>query len=303
MSNPKPILKWVGGKTQIISVLTDKFPNEINNYHEVFLGGGSVLIKALTLINENKIKLNGKVYAYDLNDTLIHIYKNIQENHIELHNQIQELNEKYNSIKDFKGNKSPKNIEEAVESKESYFYWIRKNYNSLTLEDKRTINGSSMFIFLNKTCFRGLYRIGPNGFNVPFGNYKNPEIINKSNLDELSLLFKNVIFKCQNFTETLKSIDKNDFVYLDPPYAPEKQTSFVKYNDAGFNLHNHITLFNLIHELNKKNVKLVLSNADVKLVRDNFKDNDYNTDTISCKRAINSKNPDSKTNELIIKNF
>ena len=93
-----------------------------------------------------------------MNDTLIHIYKNIQENHIELYNQIQDLNEKYNSIIDFKGNKSPKTIEEAVKSKESYFYWIRKNYNSLSLENKRTVNGSSMFIFLNKTCFRGLYR-------------------------------------------------------------------------------------------------------------------------------------------------
>ena len=160
-----------------------------------------------------------------------------------------------------------------------------------------------MFIFLNKTCFRGLYRIGPNGFNVPFGNYKNPEIINKANLEQLNSLFKDVIFKCQDFTETLKSIDKNDFVYLDPPYAPEKETSFVKYNDVGFNLENHIILFNLIHELNKKKNKIVLSNADVKIVRDNFIDDDYKLETILCKRTINSKSPDSKTRELLIKNF
>lgn len=303
MSNPKPILKWVGGKTQIISNLTDNFPNEINNYHEVFLGGGSVLIKILTLIHENKIKLKGKIYAYDLNDTLIHIYKNIQKNHNQLFEELSKLNENYDSCKSFNGSKSPKNIDEAMESKESYFYWIRKNYNSLSLEDKRSVYGSSMFIFLNKTCFRGLYRIGPNGFNVPFGNYKNPEIINKANLEQLNSLFKDVIFKCQDFTETLKSIDKNDFVYLDPPYAPEKQNSFVKYNDAGFNLDNHITLFNLIHELDKKKNKIVLSNADVKLVRDNFKDDIYKIQTILCKRTINSKNPESKTNELIIKNF
>ena len=303
MSNPKPILKWVGGKTQIISNLTDNFPNEINNYHEVFLGGGSVLIKILTLIHENKIKLKGKIYAYDLNDTLIHIYKNIQKNHNQLFEEISKLNENYDSCKSFNGSKSPKNIDEAMESKESYFYWIRKNYNSLSLEDKRSVNGSSMFIFLNKTCFRGLYRIGPNGFNVPFGNYKNPEIINKANLEQLNSLFKDVIFKCQDFTETLKNINKNDFVYLDPPYAPEKQNSFVKYNDAGFNLDNHITLFNLIHELDKKKNKIILSNADVKLVRDNFKDDNYKVQTILCKRTINSKNPESKTNELIIKNF
>ena len=300
MSNPKPILKWVGGKTQIISNLTDNFPNEINNYHEV-LGGGSVLIKILTLIHENKIKLKGKIYAYDLNDTLIHIYKNIQKNHNQLFEEISKLNENYDSCKSFNGSKSPKNIDEAMESKESYFYWIRKNYNSLSLEDKRSVNGSSMFIFLNKTCFRGLYRIGPNGFNVPFGNYKNPEIINKANLEQLNSLFKDVIFKCQDFTETLKNINKNDFVYLDPPYAPEKQNSFVKYNDAGFNLDNHITLFNLIHELDKKKNKIILSNADVKLVRDNFKDDNYKVQTI-CKRTINSK-IESKTNELIIKNF
>jgi DNA adenine methylase len=305
----KPILKWVGGKTQILDVILEDFPKEIDNYHETFIGGGSVLIGLLQEIKNKKIKVNEKIHAYDINEPLIYVYKNIQNNHNELYNKIQEIIIEFNNI-DIDGeiiNRNSTNLEEALTSKESYYYWIRKSYNKLTSEEKKSILGSSYFIFLNKTCFRGLFRVGPNGFNVPYGNYKNPEIINKSHLDEIHLLIKDVLFECCDYKLILNKINdnfnKNDFIYADPPYAPENEKSFVKYSEHGFNEAEHLKLFEIYNTLNNKKIKLMMSNSDVKLVRDNFKLDKFNIKTVLCKRSINSKNPESKTNEVIIKNY
>jgi DNA adenine methylase len=196
-----------------------------------------------------------------------------------------------------------------------YFYDIRKQYNNLNAVEKKSMKGSAMFIFLNKTCFRGMYREGKNGFNVPYGNYKNPEIINKNHLEEIHHLIQNVKFECCDFSSSLNKIDENDFIYLDPPYAPEISTSFVGYTKSGFTLEQHKNLFELIHKLSNENKKIMLSNADVKLVRDYFDDNDNDNDNdnnnnnkyriieIVCKRTINSKNPNAKANEVIIMNY
>lgn len=300
---PKPIVKWVGGKTQIIDKIVSELPRELNNYHEIFLGGGSVLFALLTEFNNNKIKINGNIYAYDLNEPLIYLYKNIQINHIELYNEIQKLITEFNSCGNGEINRKPKNINEAKISRENYYYWIRSEYNNLLSNEKKTIIGSAMFIFLNKTCFRGVFRVGPNGFNVPYGHYNNPEIINKEHLDEIHVLIQNVIFECCDFTKSLKNIELNDYVYLDPPYAPETNTSFVGYTENGFTIDDHNNLFNLIHKLTGTNIKILLSNSDVCLIRDNFTNEKYIITSILCKRTINSKNPQSKTKEVIIKNY
>ena len=300
---PKPILKWVGGKTQILDKLIVEFPTNINNYREIFLGGGSVLLTLLSYVKNGIIKIHGNIYAYDLNEPLVYIYKNIQSNHNELYNQIQKLITDFNSCGDGKINRTPKNINEAKEAKENYYYWIRSKYNKLSFTDKKTTIGSAMFIFLNKTCFRGVFRVGPKGFNVPYGHYNNPEIINKEHLDEIHELIQNVIFECSDFNMSLNNVKPNDYVYLDPPYAPETDTSFVGYTENGFNIDNHNNLFKLIHKLTKTNKKMMLSNADVSLVRDNFTSKKYNITSILCKRAINSKNPEAKAKEVIIKNY
>jgi DNA adenine methylase len=300
---PKPILKWVGGKTQIIDKLIADFPIEINNYREAFLGGGSVLLTLLSYVKSGIIKIHGNIYAYDLNEPLIYIYKNIQTHHTELYDTLQTI------IMDFKEcgngpiNRVPTNLEEAKIAKENYYYWIRSEYNKLSLNDKKGTLGSAMFIFLNKTCFRGVFRVGPKGFNVPYGHYNNPEIINKEHLEEIHNLIQNVVFECRDFNTSLTNTEPNDFVYLDPPYAPETDTSFVGYTENGFNIENHNKLFKLIHILTDTNKKMMLSNADVSLVRENFTNEKYNTLSILCKRSINSKNPDAKTNEVIIKNY
>ena len=303
---PKPILKWVGGKTQILDKLIIEFPTEINNYREIFLGGGSVLLALLSYVKNGIIKIHGNIYAYDLNEPLIYIYKNIQSNHDELYNEMQILITEFNSCGNGEINRAPKNIDDAKIAKENYYYWIRSEYNKLYF-DKTSILGSAMFIFLNKTCFRGVFRVGPNGFNVPYGHYNNPEIINKEHLDEIHEIIQNVIFECCDFTTSLNSIESDDYIYLDPPYAPETDTSFVGYTENGFNINNHNNLFKLIHNLTETNKKLMLSNADVSLVRDNFTNNikseKYNIESILCKRTINSKNPKAKAREVIIKNY
>lgn len=160
-----------------------------------------------------------------------------------------------------------------------------------------------MFIFLNKTCFRGVFRVGPKGFNVPYGHYNKPEIINKEHLEEIHNLIQNVVFECRDFNTSLTIVESNDFVYLDPPYAPETDTSFVGYTKNGFNIENHKNLFKLIHILTDTNKKMMLSNAEVSLVREHFKNEKYSTLSILCKRSINSKKPNAKTKEVIIKNY
>lgn len=300
---PKPILKWLGGKTQILDKLILEFPTEINNYRELFLGGGSVLLALLTYVKNGIIKIHGNIYAYDLNEPLIYIYKNIQSNHDILYNEIQKLIAVFNSCGNGELNRKPQNIDDAKISKENYYYWIRSEYNKLSSSEKKTTIGSSMFIFLNKTCFRGVFRVGPNGFNVPYGHYLEPEIINKAHLDEIHELIQSVIFECCDYNTSINKIEPNDYVYLDPPYAPETATSFVKYTESGFNIDAHNNLFCLIHQLTETNIKLMVSNADVSLVRSNFTNEKYNITTILCKRTINSKNPDAKTKEVIIKNY
>ena len=292
----KPFLKWVGGKTQIINDIISKLPNEINNYHEPFLGGGSVLLAVLSLQKQNKIIIKNKIYAYDINSILINVYKNIQNNKDELYKFINLYINEYDSIKGIIINRKPKTIEEAYTSKESYYYWVRNKYNNI---DKTTIECSALFMFINKTCFRGMYREGPNGYNIPYGHYKKtPTIISKTDLNYISELIKNVEFNHSSFSDSIKTVKEGDFVYLDPPYAPENENSFVGYVADGFNLETHKLLFSEIKKLGK--IKFVMSNAKVELVTNNFKE--YKCVDIIARRAINSKNPGSTTTEVIIYN-
>lgn len=294
----KPFLKWVGGKTQIIDAVLSRIPSQMNNYHELFLGGGSVLFAILTLQKENKIKINGKIYAYDINEPLINLYKHIQTDKEELFHHISHYISEYDSLKGTEINRKPTTIEEAKTSKESYYYWIRSKFNKI---DKTSIECSALFMFINKTCFRGMYREGPNGFNIPYGHYKKtPTIITKSELDIISNLIRDVEFIQSDFNTSVQCVNKGDFVYLDPPYAPENKKSFVGYTADGFSLDTHTQLFNDILELDKKKVKFLMSNAKVDLVTDHFKD--YKCDDIQARRAINSKNPESTTTEVFIYN-
>lgn len=307
----KPFLKWLGGKTQIINEIITKIPKEMDNYHELFLGGGSVLLAVLSLQKQNKIIIKNKIYAYDINSILINLYKTIQTNKDELFTYITHYTKEYKSIQTNKSNnldnkkrnnKIPLTIEESKLSKENYYYWIRTKFNSINCNSNSNhIESAALFMFLNKTCFRGVYREGPNGFNVPYGNYKTPlSIITKEELDAISEIIQNVEFIQSDFINSITKINEGDYVYLDPPYAPENEKSFVGYTINGFNLESHTTLFDEILKLNEKNIKFTLSNAKVDLVTNYFKD--FKCEELTARRAINSKNPESKTIEVLISN-
>ncbi len=300
VSIQKPFLKWVGGKSQIIYNVLARFPKEINNYYEPFLGGGSVLLALLSYRKKGLIKIHKKIYVNDINPNLIALYVNIQRNPQPLMEEIKRLYSEYEACNGNHVNRNPKTIEEAKTSREAYYYWIRSQFNKISTQDRNSINASAMMFFLNKTCFRGLYREGPNGFNVPYGNYKKPSIIETDVIMNISELIQEVIFSCSSYEDSLKDVCDGDFVYLDPPYAPEKDNSFVKYTTDGFDLTKHQHLFNLCNEFRTKKVKMLMSNADVLLVREAFSEEHYDIATLSCRRAIHSKEPASRTNEVLI---
>ncbi len=301
MSIEKPFIKWVGGKTQIIDNILNKIPNVIHNYHEPFLGGGSVLLAILT-----KKKIKGNIFAYDINPFLINVYKHIQKNKDVLFKKIIFYKTEFESCADERGTKKPKCLQEALTCRESYYYWLRQKYNYFCHKPDKTPNEhiiiSALFIILNKTSFRGVYREGPGGYNVPYGHPKRfPEIITKDKIDTISKLIEKVHFSVLSYKDSLKRVIKGDYVYLDPPYAPINEKSFVKYTKGGFNEEDHITLFKSIIDLDKKDSYFLLSNANVTLVKTHF--SKYNIEIIDCKRAIHSKNPGAKAKEVLITNL
>ena len=302
MEVTKPFLKWAGGKTQILSEVFSLFPKVINNYHEPFLGGGSVLLSLLSLRKQGKYTVRGTIYASDLNANLINLYKNIQADPTLFITEVKHITDVFSKLTVRDGNQKPTTLEEAMTSQESYYYWIRKKFNALRPEQKTLPAASAMVVFLNKTGFKGMYREGPNGYNIPFGHYKNPSVIIEEHIREVALLIKDVVFTVRPFSDSLSCLEDGDFVYLDPPYAPENDKSFVGYTADGFDLENHKALFKLCVELKAKNVKMLMSNADVKLVKDAFPVPTYLTKIISCRRAINSKDPSKRANEVLITN-
>lgn len=294
----KPFLKWVGGKTQILHEVLESFPSTLKNYHEPFLGGGSVL---LGLLSSSRITVTGRIYASDINPHLIGLYKNVQSDPECLLAELQRLTDEFSRCeKEGVVNRKASTLKDALTSPESYYFWVRSRFNALTTEEKSTTKGSAMLLFMNKTCFRGVYREGPRGFNVPYGNYKNPCIVEAEHIRTVSVLVQNVVFTAQPFTDSLTNVRRGDFVYMDPPYAPENETSFVSYTAHGFSREDHDLLFTTSHGLVKKGAKFLMSNADVPLVRDAFPLPAYETRVLSCRRAIHSKNPKARSNEVLI---
>ena len=287
-----PLVKWVGGKTQIIGTLVEKFPHQMHEYHEIFVGGGSVLIAVL----QNPTIHVGSYYAYDANAQLINMYVQVQRDPIALYDECRRLADTYNSIEALRGLQKPTTHEEAMTSRESYYYWMRTKYNACL--DR--LLSAALFIFLNKVGWGGLYRVNDKGiYNVPFGGYKNPSIIDRDHVMQLSKLIQPVVFECADFRASIPRAHSNtsNFVYMDPPYVPLNKLSFTKYVAGPMGRQWHEDLFELCHDIG---CPFVMSNSCTPLVKDAFQGEQYEVHEFECRRRINRKNPQSIAMEVII---
>jgi DNA adenine methylase len=308
----KPLIKWVGGKTQIIDSVFNLFPKEISYYYEPFIGGGSVLFELLNRLEKGTIKVD-KIFIGDFNENLINLYNSIKTDLDQLIKYLNRFKLSYDS--------SPENVKEkgirqnieplstikqnVAKSKEHVYYYYRKMYNTLKNSENKKSKRAALFIFLNKTSFRGVYRENSQGkFNVPFGNYNTLEMYDEVNLKKCNELFNkyNVQFIHKNFYDWKEKItyDKKTFIYMDPPYYPENETSFTSYTANDFNLDQHKKLIELCKYIANKKSNFLLSNSDTSFIKNSLKE--FKIQTINLKRQINSKNPGATTNEVFIYN-
>lgn len=292
----KPFLKWAGGKGQLLQEISNYYPfseGHFTKYAEPFVGGGAVLFDIL-----NKFTLEA-VYISDVNPELIGAYKTIKENVDDLISLLSIYE------KDFLPKETP--------ARKEYYMKKRAKFNLLKFDaqEKNRIERAAILIFLNKTCFNGLYRVNKKGaYNVPMGSYKNPLICDKENLYNISKKLQNVEIVCGDYRLSRDFIDDHTFVYFDPPYRPLTTTaSFTSYTTDSFNDEDQIALAKFIDELDAKGAKIVVSNSDPKNSdkKDMFFDEIYASHKIrrvSANRMINSKaSARGKISELLISNF
>lgn len=291
----KPFLKWAGGKTQLITEIEKSLPYEITTekftYIEPFVGSGAILFWML-----NHFPKLEKAVINDINEDLINTYSTIASKPKELISILRQLQNEFHSL------------ETKIEEKKEYYYQKRTWYNTRKEEQS---GQAALFIFLNRTCFNGLYRVNKNnGYNVPMGSYKKPTICDDKNILAVSNALQKVEILCGDYEKTLNEATTNSFFYFDPPYKPLSNTSsFNSYAKDEFNDEEQIRLRNFCSKLEKLGHKWMLSNSDVKGkdTNDNFFDELYSAFSISrvkARRSINA-NPEKRgeLNELLITNF
>ena len=298
----KPFLKWVGGKRQLLSQFNDLYPIElklkkIKNYYEPFVGGGAVFFD----VAQNYEVENA--FLYDINDELILAYKVIQRDVFKLIEFLHRYEKQYKKLND--------------EKRKEYYYELRENYNLQRFNidynkySDNWIPRVAQTIFLNKTCFNGLFRFNSKGgFNSPMGRYKNPKILDEPNLLNVSKLLEIATIKKADFREVKNDIRNNSFVYFDPPYRPISKTSnFTSYSKFNFQDDDQLQLASLFYELDRQGHKLMLSNSDPKNTdpNDDFFETiyaDYNITRVDAKRSINSNgNKRNSIKEIVVTNY
>lgn len=295
--NPKPILKWAGGKTQLLAEISHAYPAEfgktIRRYAEPFVGGGAVLFDVLS-----KYELD-EVYISDINAELINMYIVIRDQPDQLIETLSKYQQEYLSL--------------GTDARKEYYYARRDDFNQLIQrgESKTGVQSAALFIFLNRTCFNGLYRANKQGlFNVPQGNQANPLICNSDNIRAVSEALTGVQIVCGDYKQSRGFIDCHTLVYFDPPYRPLKgRDSFISYTETEFDDSCQRELAGFIEEMSALGASIILSNSDPKNVDpdDDFFDDlyaDYDMQRIDAKRKINSiADNRGYIKELLIKNF
>lgn len=300
----KPFVKWAGGKTQLLEEIRKHYPSRIEKYCEPFVGGGAVLFDVLQKSKPEKVLIN------DINPNLINTYVQIKSNVDGLCEKLNQLQNQY--------------YEKSAEEKKSFFYEKRERFNEIKFVDAvvepavteprrsiETIEKAALFIFLNKTCFNGLYRVNKKGFfNVPWNRAKSPLIFDEENLRACSKLLQNVEITCSDYKNCDNFCDEKTFVYIDPPYRPlTKTAAFTSYSENGFGDKEQIELEKFVAEISEKGAKVLVSNSDPKNVDENdeFFDELYSAfdiERISAARMINSNaKKRGKVNELLITNI
>ena len=286
-----PFIKWPGGKNRLLSVILDNLPEDIKDrkqYVEPFLGAGAVFLYFLENYDFEEYVVN------DINHRLINIYETIKNEPQRLMNELDKLDSVYQN------NNWDKRKEE--------YYKLREEFNS----GKDMFRNAVLFIYLNKTCFNGLYRENKSGgFNSPIGKYENPSFYNKDNILDISRLLntKKVVFKSGNFIDVEKYIKDGSFIYLDPPYHPINGVGYTTYKLDEFNQDSQVALKDFCDRLNERDIKWMLSNSDPHNTdsQEDFLDDlyqNYNIKRVDVGRSIGaSKDTRKKIKELLIKNY
>ncbi len=292
----KPFIKWAGGKSQLLPDIKSRYPEElgksITKYCEPFVGGGAVLFDILSSYTINAILIN------DINAELANAYRQIKGYPNELIFALSQVQAVFWPM--------------DAEQRKEYYYNKRARFNYLKINGDEAVNleKAALFIFLNKTCFNGLFRVNKQGlFNVPMGSYKKPMICDAENLKAINARLQNVTIKCGDYKECLDFIDENTFVYIDPPYRPLTQTaSFTSYDETVFDDKEQRKLGAFVDSITQKKAKVIISNSDPKNsdAQDEFFDeiySNYTIERVTAKRMINC-NGQSRGNisELLISN-
>lgn len=274
-SNIAPFVKWAGGKRQLLSQIKERMPKQYNNYYEPFVGGGAVtfeLLPANALIN-------------DINKALINAYTQICKNPEAFLKTVRQLDS------------------EMWEDGKAYYYSKREHYNDKLMKAEYDVELAALFVFINKHCFNGLYRVNGKGlFNVPYNNSRSASVDEKT-IMAISAFLQSVKIIDGDFEEACADAKKGDFVFFDSPYAPLNPTSFESYTKEGFDIESHVRLAKLFDDLTVKGCYCMLTNHNTELINELYGNKDYQIDVVSVKRSINSDASNRVGEEVIICNY
>lgn len=270
-----PFVKWAGGKRQLLSKIQERIPENYNHYFEPFVGGGAVFFGT----QPSKALIN------DINKALINTYQRICDSPKEFLSEVNKIDS------------------EMWEDGKQYYYTIREHYNDKLMKSEYDVELAALFVFLNKHCFNGLYRVNGKGlFNVPYNNSRRVSV-NGDSIIEISKYLQGITIIDGDFEDACRDARKGDFVFLDSPYAPLNPTSFEAYTKEGFDIESHKRLAKLYDELTMRGCYCMLTNHNTDLINELYGNKGYKIDVVSVRRMINSDASNRVGEEVIICNY